>query len=351
MDNLKNPVAAQQYRMKSSIEEYEANGLNSLLMQMLQWALDKRYVSGEDSLIYFNVAYAVAVPLEETPGFSVKLVRKKIEDLFEESSLKKRNHRISQYDTLLSLWMVYGILHLQRHKSLKLNSRLKKIRSELTEDFSLWEISRMKYDSVATKFSAMIDAVKDRFCSPELHEKPSAPELYKKPSAHFSLATFGECDSFQIDTPVSLHEVKPDHRDNGEQPMDLNEMKIQALEAQLEKEKEKNEYCKAIEKSNYLTTSFNQKLEKRCKELERQLKEVLDSHRIEKETMQRIINQKDEQIKLLKAGAMNGIPQGTTGGVTVNNFYGSVAQQSNNANNVSSYMHGWGEQEKKINNL
>lgn len=75
--------------MKSSIEEYEANGLNSLLMQMHQWALEKRYVSRQDSLIYFNVAYAVAAPLEETPEFSVKLVRKKIEDLFMASSLKR----------------------------------------------------------------------------------------------------------------------------------------------------------------------------------------------------------------------------------------------------------------------
>lgn len=315
MDNQKNPVAAQQYRMKSSIEEYEANGLNSLLMQMHHWALAHRIVSRRDSLIYFNVAYAVAAPLEATSAFSVKLVRRKIEDLFEESILKRKIRKFSQNDTLLSLWMVYGILHLQRHRSYKLDSRLEKIRSEITEDFSLWEVSCMKYDFVATKFSAMIDAVEDRFYSPELHE------------------------------------VKPDHRDNGEQPMDLNVMKIQALEAQLAEKEEKNEYCKAIEKSNYLTTSFNLKLEKRCKELERQLKEVLDSHRIEKETMQRIINQKDEQIKLLKVGAMNGIPQGTTGGVTVNNFYGSVAQQSNNANNVSSYMHGWGEQEKKINNL
>lgn len=315
MDYLKNPVAAQQYRMKSSIEEYEANGLNSLLMQMHHWALDKRIVSRRDSLIYFNVAYAVAASLEATSEFSVKLVRRKIEDLFEESILKRKNRKFSQNDTLLSLWMVYGILHLQRNRSYKLDCRLKKIRSEITEDFILWEVPYMKYDSVATQFSAMIDAVEDRFCSSELHE------------------------------------VKPDHRDSGEQPMDLNEMKIQALEAQLEEEKGKNEYCKAIEKSNYLTTSFNLKLEKRCKELERQLKEVLDSHRIEKETMQRIINQKDEQIKQLKVGAMNGIPQGTTGGVTVNNFYGSVAQQSNNANSVSSYMHGWGEQEKKINNL
>lgn len=135
-------------------------------------------------------------------------------------------------------------------------------------------------------------------------------------------------------------------------PLDPNELKIQALEAQLDAEKKKNEHFKAIEKSNCLTAAFNEQLEQRCKKLERQLKEVLDSHRIEKETLQRIINQKDEQIKLLKAGAMNGIPQGTTGGVTVNNFYGSVAQQSNNANNVSSFMPDWmEEQKKKINNL
>ena len=234
MDYLKNPVAAQQYRMKSSIEEYEANGLNSLLMQMHHWALDKRIVSRRDSLIYFNVAYAVAAPLEATSEFSVKLVRRKIEDLFEESILKRKNRKFSQNDTLLSLWMVYGILHLQRNRSYKLDCRLKKIRSEITEDFILWEVPYMKYDSVATQFSAMIDAVEDRFCSSELHE------------------------------------VKPDHRDSGEQPMDLNEMKIQALEAQLAEKEEKNEYCKAIEKSNYLTTSFNLKLEKRCKELERQ---------------------------------------------------------------------------------
>lgn len=229
MDNQKNPVAAQQYRMKSSIEEYEANGLNSLLMQMHHWALDKRIVSRQDSLIYFNVAYAVAAPLEATSAFSVKLVRRKIEDLFEESILKRKIRKFSQNDTLLSLWMVYGILHLQCHRSYKLNCRLEKIRSEITDDFILWEVPHMKFGSVATQFSAMIDAVEDRFYSPELHE------------------------------------VKSDHRDSGEQPMNLNEMKIQALEAQLEEEKEKNEHCKAIEKSNYLTASFNLQLEKRFK--------------------------------------------------------------------------------------
>lgn len=309
MDNLKNPVAAQQYRMKSSIEEYEANGLNSLLMQMHHWALDKRIVSRRDSLIYFNVAYAVAVPLEETPGFSVKLVRKKIEDLFEESSLKKRNHRISQNDTLLSLWMVYGILHLQRHKSLKLNSRLKKIRSELTEDFSLWEISRMKYDSVATKFSAMIDAVKDRFCSPELHEKPSA---------HFSFPTFGGHDSFRIGgTFASLHEVTSDHRDSGEQPMDLNEMKIRTLEAQLAKEI----------------------LEKKFKLLKRNLEDVNAKHDSEMRTMQLIIEQKDEEIRQLKGLLKSGVPL-ANGASTVNNYFlGSVGVQSNSANNVTSHTY------------
>lgn len=304
MDYLKNPVAAQQYRMKSSIEEYEANGLNSLLMQMHHWALDKRIVSRRDSLIYFNVAYAVAASLEATSEFSVKLVRRKIEDLFEESILKRKIRKFSQNDTLLSLWMVYGILHLQCHRSLKLNSRLKKIRSEITEDFSLWEVSCMKYDFVATKFSAMIDAMEDRFYSPELHE------------------------------------VKPDHRDSGEQPMDLNEMKIQALEAQLEEEKGKNEHCKAIEKSNYLTASFNLQLEKRFKLLERQLEDVNARHNREMRNMQLIIEQKDEEVRQLKELLKSRVPQKANGASTVNNYFlGSVGVQSNSANNVTSHTY------------
>lgn len=304
MDNQKNPVAAQQYRMKSSIEEYEANGLNSLLMQMHHWALDKRIVSRRDSLIYFNVAYAVAAPLEATSEFSVKLVRRKIEDLFEEGILKRKIRKFSQNDTLLSLWMVYGILHLQRNKTLKLNSRLKKIRSEITEDFILWAVPHMKFGSVATQFSAMIDAVEDRFYSPELHE------------------------------------VKPDHRDNGEQLMDLNEMKIQALEAQLEEEKEKNEHCKAIEKSNYLTASFNLQLEKRFKLLERQLEDVNASHNREMRNMQLIIEQKDEEIRQLKELLKSRVPQKANGASTVNNYFlGSVGVQSNSANNVTSHTY------------
>lgn len=304
MDNQKNPVAAQQYRMKSSIEEYEANGLNSLLMQMHHWALDKRIVSRRDSLIYFNVAYAVAAPLEATSEFSVKLVRRKIEDLFEESILKRKIRNFSQNDTLLSLWMVYGILHLQCHRSYKLNCRLEKIRSEITEDFILWAVPHMKFGSVATQFSAMIDAVEDRFYSPELHE------------------------------------VKPDHRDSGEQPMNLNEMKIQALEAQLEEEKEKNEHCKAIEKSNYLTASFNLQLEKRFKLLERQLEDVNARHNREMRNMQLIIEQKDEEIRQLKELLKSRVPQKANGASTVNNYFlGSVGVQSNSANNVTSHTY------------
>lgn len=304
MDNQKNPVAAQQYRMKSSIEEYEANGLNSLLMQMHHLALDKRIVSRRDSLIYFNVAYAVAAPLEATSEFSVKLVRRKIEDLFEEGILKRKIRKFSQNDTLLSLWMVYGILHLQCHRSYKLNCRLEKIRSEITEDFILWEVPHMKFGSVATQFSAMIDAVEDRFYSPELHE------------------------------------VKPDHRDSGEQPMNLNEMKIQALEAQLEEEKEKNEHCKAIEKSNYLTASFNLQLEKRFKLLERQLEDVNARHNREMRNMQLIIEQKDEEIRQLKELLKSRVPQKANGASTVNNYFlGSVGVQSNSANNVTSHTY------------
>lgn len=291
-------VAAQQYRMKSSIEEYEANGLNDLLMLMFDKVLVLGVIYEDDQLIYFNISYAMAAQLYNSPKGTLKKLVSEIEMLLKKSKYRHLDY-IYQDEILLCLWMMYSILFLQAHKWLQLNVYLSRMKKELIEHRES-EISKF----LAKCFPEMIAAVEERFYSPEL------------------------C------------------------LLDPNELKIQALEAQLDAEKKKNEHFKAIEKSNYLTAAFNEQLEQRCKKLERQLKEELDSHRIEKETMQRIINQKDEQIKLLKAGAMNGIPQGTTGGVTVNNFYGSVAQQSNNANNVSSFMHGWmGEQEKKINNL
>lgn len=297
-NNQTSQVAAQQYRMKSSIEEYEANGLNDLLMLMFDKVLVLGVIYEDDQLIYFNVSYAMAAQLYNSPKGTLKKLVSEIEMLLKKSKYRHLDY-IYQDEILLCLWMMYSILFLQAHKWLQLNVYLSRMKKELIEHRES-EISKF----LAKCFPEMIAAVEERFYSPEL------------------------C------------------------LLDPNELKIQALEAQLAAEKKKNEHFKAIEKSNYLTAAFNEQLEQRCKKLERQLKEVLDSHRIEKETMQRIINQKDEQIKLLKAGVMNGIPQGTTGGVTVNNFYGSVAQQSNNANNVSSFMPDWmEEQKKKINNL
>lgn len=297
-NNQTSQVAAQQYRMKSSIEEYEANGLNDLLMLMFDKVLVLGVIYEDDQLIYFNISYAMAAQLYNSPKGTLKKLVSEIEMLLKKSKYRHLDY-IYQDEILLCLWMMYSILFLQAHKWLQLNVYLSRMKKELIEHRES-EISKF----LAKCFPEMIAAVEERFYSPEL------------------------C------------------------LLDPNELKIQALEAQLAAEKKKNEHFKAIEKSNYLTAAFNEQLEQRCKKLERQLKEVLDSHRIEKETMQRIINQKDEQIKLLKAGAMNGIPQGTTGGVTVNNFYGSVAQQSNNANNVSSFMPDWmEEQKKKINNL
>lgn len=298
-NNPTNHVAAQQYRMKSSIEEYEVNGLNDLLMLMFDKVLVLGVIYEDDQLIYFNISYAMAAQLYNSPKGTLKKLVSEIEMLLKKSKYRHHPDYIYQDEVLLCLWMMYSILFLQAHKWLQLNVYLSRMKKELIEHRES-EISKF----LAKCFPEMIAAVKERFYSPELY------------------------------------------------PLDPNELKIQALEAQLDAEKKKNEHFKAIEKSNYLTAAFNEQLEQRCKKLERQLQEVLDSHRIEKETMQRIINQKDEQIKLLKAGAMNGIPQGTTGGVTVNNFYGSVAQQSNNANNVSSFMPDWmEEQKKKINNL
>lgn len=297
-NNQTSQVAALQYRMKSSIEEYEANGLNDLLMLMFDKVLVLGVIYEDDQLIYFNISYAMAAQLYNSPKGTLKKLVSEIEMLLKKSKYRHLDY-IYQDEILLCLWMMYSILFLQAHKWLQLNVYLSRMKKELIEHRES-EISKF----LAKCFPEMIAAVEERFYSPEL------------------------C------------------------LLDPNELKIQALEAQLAAEKKKNEHFKAIEKSNYLTAAFNEQLEQRCKKLERQLKEVLDSHRIEKETMQRIINQKDEQIKLLKAGALNGIPQGTTGGVTVNNFYGSVAQQSNNANNVSSFMPDWmEEQKKKINNL
>lgn len=297
-NNQTSQVAALQYRMKSSIEEYEANGLNDLLMLMFDKVLVLGVIYEDDQLIYFNISYAMAAQLYNSPKGTLKKLVSEIEMLLKKSKYRHLDY-IYQDEILLCLWMMYSILFLQAHKWLQLNVYLSRMKKELIEHRES-EISKF----LAKCFPEMIAAVEERFHSPEL------------------------C------------------------LLDPNELKIQALEAQLAAEKKKNEHFKAIEKSNYLTAAFNEQLEQRCKKLERQLQEVLDSHRIEKETMQRIINQKDEQIKLLKAGAMNGIPQGTTGGVTVNNFYGSVAQQSNNANNVSSFMPDWmEEQKKKINNL
>ena len=301
-NNPTNHVAAQQYRMKSSIEEYEVNGLNNLLMQMFKDASMFGAVPEDNQLIYFNVSYAMAAQLYNSPKGTLQELASEVEMLLQKSKHGYNHAYIYQDEVLLCQWMILSILFLQDHKWLQLNVFLSRMKKGLIDHGKSCETGISGF--LAKCFPKMIAAVKERFYSPELY------------------------------------------------PLDPNELKIQALEAQLDAEKKKNEHFKAIEKSNCLTAAFNEQLEQKCKKLERQLKEVLDSHRIEKETMQRIINQKDEQIKLLKAGAMNGIPQGTTGGVTVNNFYGSVAQQSNNANNVSSFMPDWmEEQKKKINNL
>ena len=301
-NNQTSQVAAQQYRMKSSIEEYEANGLNNLLMQMFKYASMFGAIQEYDQLIYFNVAYAMAAQLYNSPKGTMKELASEVEILLQKSKHGVSSMYIHDGEIYLCLWMIHSILFLQAHKCLLLNEYLSKMKKVLTGQGKLRKTKNFLY--FCNCFPKMIDAVEERFYSPELY------------------------------------------------PLDPNELKIQALEAQLAAEKKKNEHFKAIENSNYITAAFNRQLEQKCKQLERQLKEVLDSHRIEKETMQHIINQKDEQIKLLNAGAMNGIPQGTTGGVTVNNFYGSVAQQSNNANNVSSVMPYWmEEQKKKINNL
>lgn len=217
-NNPTNHVAAQQYRMKSSIEEYEVNGLNDLLMLMFDKVLVLGVIYEDDQLIYFNVSYAMAAQLYNSPKGTLKKLVSEIEMLLKKSKYRHLDY-IYQDEILLCLWMMYSILFLQAHKWLQLNVFLKKMKKELIEHRESCETEISKF--LAKCFPEMIAAVEERFHSPEL------------------------C------------------------LLDPNELKIQALEAQLAAEKKKNEHFKAIEKSNYLTAAFNEQLEQRCKKLER----------------------------------------------------------------------------------
>ena len=197
-NNPTNHVAAQQYRMKSSIEEYEVNGLNNLLMQMFKNASMFGAVQEGDQLIYFNVAYAMAAQLYNSPKSTRQELAPEVEILLKKSKHSHHPAYIYQDEVILCLWMMYSILFLQAHKWLQLNAFLSRMKVGLLDHGKSCETGISGF--LVKCFPKMIAAVKERFYSPELY------------------------------------------------PLDPNELKIQALEAQLDAEKKKNEHFKAIEK-------------------------------------------------------------------------------------------------------
>ena len=84
-NNQTSQVAAQQYRMKSSIEEYEVNGLNNLLMQMFKNALVFGAIHEDNQLIYFNVSYAMAAQLYNSPKGTMQELASEVEMLLQKS--------------------------------------------------------------------------------------------------------------------------------------------------------------------------------------------------------------------------------------------------------------------------
>lgn len=87
-NNQTSQVAAQQYRMKSSIEEYEANGLNNLLMQMFKKVLPYGAIHEDDQLIYFNVAYAMAAQLYNSPKGTMKELFQRLKCCFRRANME-----------------------------------------------------------------------------------------------------------------------------------------------------------------------------------------------------------------------------------------------------------------------
>ena len=145
-NNPTNHVAAQQYRMKSSIEEYEVNGLNALLMQMFKKVLPYGAIHEDDQLIYFNVAYAMAAQLYNSPKGTMKELFSEVEMLLQKSKHGDSNTYIFDDEIFLCLWMMHSILFLQAHKWLQLNVFLKKMKKDLTDKrfsdakfFLFWE--------------------------------------------------------------------------------------------------------------------------------------------------------------------------------------------------------------------
>lgn len=299
MEYPNNSVANHQYRTKKSMDEFEKNGLNDLLESLYVKTAKHGTVLRRDPLIYFNVSYKTAVKVRANPTLSIDDIRKDIEDSFKRHDLRIRIRSVSPDETISCLWMMYAILYLQDHNNIIMIRYLSAIKRGIIKKISLWCASPIGFNlSQYSEFFShevpnMIEAVNERFHSPELYPEsadplPQAHDVPEVPAA------------FLPPLPADCSKEGKRFYENCLQILELSVSKQKALELQLEavnKEKERNA---AVEKSNFSTLAFNNLLEEKYNKLKKKYDDGIAEHNKVKATMQKLSDAVVEENRQLR---------------------------------------------------
>lgn len=291
MEYPNNSVANHQYRTKKSMDDFEKNGLNDLLESLYEKTVKHGAILRRDSLIYFNVSYETAVKVMSNPTLSIEDIKKDIEDSFKRHGLRVFDCLVLSNKIILCLWMIYAILYLQDHKSIIMIRYLSAIKRELIKKIPLCCNSSSRSEFFSQEVPDMIEAVKERFHSPELYPESAAP----LPQAHDVPA------AFLPPLPADCSQEGKRFYENCLQILELSVFKQKALELQLEavnKEKERNA---AVEKSNFSTLAFNNLLEEKFDKLKKKYDDGIAEHNKVKWTMQKLSDEVVEENRKLKA--------------------------------------------------
>ena len=252
-----------------------------------------------DPLIYFNVSYETAVKVRANPTLSIDDIRKDIEDSFKRHDLRIRIRSVSPDETISCLWMMYAILYLQDHNNIIMIRHLSAIKRGIIKKISLWCASPIGFNlSQYSEFFShevpnMIEAVNERFHSPELYPEsadplPQAHDVPEVPAA------------FLPPLPADCSKEGKRFYENCLQILELSVSKQKALELQLEavnKEKERNA---AVEKSNFSTLAFNNLLEEKYNKLKKKYDDGIAEHNKVKATMQKLSDAVVEENRQLR---------------------------------------------------
>ena len=292
-------MANHQYRTKKSMDEFEKNGLNDLLESLYVKTAKHGTILRRDPLIYFNVSYETAVKVRANPTLSIDDIRKDIEDSFKRHDLRIRIRSVSPDETISCLWMMYAILYLQDHNNIIMIRHLSAIKRGIIKKISLWCASPIGFNlSQYSEFFShevpnMIEAVNERFHSPELYPEsadplPQAHDVPEVPAA------------FLPPLPADCSKEGKRFYENCLQILELSVSKQKALELQLEavnKEKERNA---AVEKSNFSTLAFNNLLEEKYNKLKKKYDDGIAEHNKVKATMQKLSDAVVEENRQLR---------------------------------------------------